>query len=350
VKAAQVVALSEPLEIVDVPDPEPGPRDVVLRVHAEGICRSDWHLWVGDFVWLGASMALPRILGHELAGEVVAVGSDVATLAVGDRAMATFHLGCGHCRHCATGHTNICENLHALGNTVDGGYAEYVRVLNADLNCVQLPEAVDAVSAAAIGCRYMTAFSGVTRRGQMQPGEWVLVNGVGGVGLSAVQIAATLGGQVIAVDVDDAKLGQAMAEGAVATINARTTDVPQAVKEMTSGGADLSIDALGITETAVSSIMSLRKDGRHVQLGVTTQAERGLVPIPLDLLVVTELSIIGSHGNPVTDLRRLLTLVERGVLDPKKLVTRKLALEEAGGVLASMGQYGTAGFNVITSF
>lgn len=126
----------------------------------------------------------------------------------------------------------------------------------------------------------MTAFSGVGRRGRVQPGEWVVVNGTGGVGLSAVQIASCMGGQVIAVDVDDAKLQRATEQGAVATINAREANVPEAVRELTGDGADVSVDALGIAETAVSSILSLRKGGRHVQLGVTTDKERGMVSVP----------------------------------------------------------------------
>jgi propanol-preferring alcohol dehydrogenase len=345
-KAAQVVALREPLEITEVSDPEPGPSDIIIKTEAEGICRSDWHLWQADLSW---GIDVPRILGHEFAGTVVEAGRDVQTFKAGDRAMPTFHIGCAHCRYCRAGYTNICENFNALGNTIDGGYAEYVRVPRADFNCVHLPDAIDAVTAAAIGCRYMTAFSGVERRGRLQAGEWMVVHGVGGVGLSAVQIGNCLGARVIAVDIDDDKLKYATDQGATVAINSRRENVPQTVRALTGSGADLSIDALGSTETANNSLRSLRKAGRHVQLGVISQTGNE-VPLPLNDLVITELEILGSHGNPITQLPRLLALVEMGTLKPKELVSQEVALEEANGVLEAMGSFKTTGFNVITAF
>jgi D-arabinose 1-dehydrogenase-like Zn-dependent alcohol dehydrogenase len=348
-KAAVMVAQREPLEIREMPDPTPGPHDAVVRVEAEGICRSDWHAWMGDWSWIGFSPQLPIIPGHELGGVVEAVGSEVRSVQVGDRVTVPFHEGCGRCTYCLGGRPNLCDNPQVLGFSHDGGYAQFVRVPNAEFNCIKLPEGVESRVAAAIGCRYMTGYHAVTRQGQIRPGQWVAVHGAGGVGLSAIQVANAAGAQVIAVDIDDAKLQKAMEEGAIATLNARTEDVPAAIKEITRGGAHVSIDALGISDTVTNSILCLRKGGRHVQVGLTTQNEHGMVALPVDAMVVMELEFVGSLGNPHPDYAGLLALVERGKLQPQSLITRDVALEEASDVLRSMTDFKTVGFNVITA-
>ncbi|ADU51828.1 Alcohol dehydrogenase zinc-binding domain protein [Thermaerobacter marianensis DSM 12885] len=348
--AAQIVAFQQPLRVERVPDPTPGPADAVIRVAAEGICRSDWHAWMGDWSWIGLSPALPIIPGHEFSGTVEAVGREVRRLRPGDRVTVPFHEACGHCSYCLGGVPNLCDAVQIYGITQNGGYAEYVLVRNADFNCIKLPDAVDFLTAAAIGCRYMTAFHGVTKQGDVRPGQWVVVHGCGGVGLSAVQIAAAMGAQVIAVDVSEQKLAKARDEGAVATVDARHENVPQAVKDLTRGGADVSIDALGIRDTVRNSVLCLRKGGRHVQIGLTTSQERGEVELPVDVIVAQELQIYGSLGNPHPDYRALLALVERGVLKPASLVSRTVRLEEASDVLHQMTEFGTLGFHVITEF
>ena len=349
-RAAVMVAHRQPLEVKEVPDPAPGPRDAVIRMQAEGICRSDWHAWMGDWTWVGFSPPPPIIPGHEMGGVVEAVGSEVRQIQVGDRVTVPFHEGCGHCPHCLSGFSNRCDNIQVPGFTHDGGYAELARIPNADFNLIKLPEAVDAITAAAIGCRYMTAYHGVTMQGQVQPGQWVAVHGAGGVGLSAVQIASAVGAQVVAVDIDGAKLEKAQEEGAVAAVNALDANVPEAVKEITKGGAHVSIDALGIRDTALNSVLSLRKGGRHVQIGLTTQNEQGMVALPIDVIVLMELQIVGSLGNPHSQYPGLLALVERGKVQPKSLVTREVALDEASDILQSMSDFKTVGFNVITRF
>lgn len=348
-KAAQLVEHRKPLEIKNVTDPTPGPHDVILRIEACGVCRSDWHAWMGDWSWIGLSPELPVIPGHEFGGVVEAVGSAIQRFRPGDRVTVPFHEGCSHCSYCLNGASNRCENLHIFGFSYDGGYAQYVRVPNADFNMVRLPDEVDFVTAAAIGCRYMTGYHGVIR-GNTQPGQWVAIHGIGGVGLSAVQVANAIGTQVIAVDVDDAKLEKAMKEGAVAVVNARKDNVPEAIQEITKGGSHVSIDALGIGETVLNSILSLRKGGRHVQIGLTTREEGGMVALPIDAITAMELEVVGSLGNPRFQYDGLLTLVAQGKLNPKSLVSEHISLNDVNRVLNNMTNFNTLGFSVITKF
>jgi alcohol dehydrogenase, propanol-preferring len=350
VKASRLVEKRAPLELIEVPDPTPGVGEVVVEVEAEGICRTDWHVWNGDWGWVGMEPELPLTLGHEFGGSVVAVGEGVSDVRLGDRVTTPFHESCGRCRYCLIGRSNLCDELQFIGLTHDGGYARFAVIRNADFNCIHLPDAVDSLSAAAIGCRYMTAFHAVTKQGRFTAGQWVVVHGAGGVGLSAVQIASALGGRVIAVDLTEVKLEKAAAEGALHTVNAATADVVEAVRELTGGGADLAIGGIGAEPLIQSAVLSLRKGGRLVQVGLTSQAEQGYVRLPIDHMIEAEIEVVGSVGNPHVDYPQLLGLVELGVLRPASIVGETLALEGAGRVLAAMDRYETLGFSVITEF
>lgn len=348
-KAARIIEFNKPLVIEEVPDPTPGPEDVVIRVEATGICRSDWHLWQGDFSWLGMSPELPRIPGHEFGGEIVEVGENIKNFKIGDKVTAPFHSGCGHCDYCSSARSNLCENIFLYGTIADGSYSEYLLIENADFNLVRLPENIDTLTAAAIGCRFMTGYHGVVRS-NVQPGEWLAVQGAGGVGLSAIQTARALGAQVIAVDIDDEKLEIAKDEGADAVVNASNENVPEAIQEITKGGAHVGIDALGVKDTILNSIHSLRKGGRHVQIGLTGAAESGQVEIPIDLVTITEIEIVGSLGNPHSDYPNLLSLISSGRVNPKSLLEKEVSLDEVNNVFNKMSNFETKGLNVITSF
>ncbi|MDQ0191478.1 zinc-dependent alcohol dehydrogenase family protein [Alicyclobacillus cycloheptanicus] len=348
-KAARILEFRKPLVIDNVPDPTPGPQDAVVRVHAAGICRSDWHSWNADFSWLGVTPELPIIPGHEFGGEVVSVGKEVKNFKPGDRITAPFHNSCGHCSYCQTGRSNLCDEMSLYGASYDGCYAEYVLVKNADINLISLPESIDAVTAAAIGCRFMTGFHGVMR-GNVKPGEWIAIQGAGGVGLSAIQTARAVGAQVIAVDIDDEKLEKAKQEGAVAVVNARNNNVPEAIKDITKGGAHVGIDALGIKTTILNSVLGLRKGGRHVQIGLTAAAESGMVALPIDAMTFQEIEFMGSLGNPHSSYAGLLSLVAEGRLNPKSLVESEVELTEVNNIFDKMTRFETRGFNVITSF
>ena len=210
-------AFAEPLRVEDVPDPEPAPDGVVVRVRATGVCRSDWHGWMGH----DPAIELPHVPGHELAGEVAAAGPQVRGFAVGDRVTVPFCCGCGRCEPCRGGHTQICDRDFQPGFTAWGSFAELVALPRADLNLVRLPDALGYVEAASLGCRFMTAFAAVTEHGRVSAGDWVAVHGCGGVGLSALMVATALGAAVVAVDVDDETL--ALARSAPPT---RSTPAP----------------------------------------------------------------------------------------------------------------------------
>lgn len=352
-RTAQITAYRQPLRIVDVPVAPPGPDGAVIRVEASGVCRSDWHFWNHDLEWLGFELPLPANTGHEVGGVVEEVGRDVRTTKVGDRVTIPFHESDGTCPECRAGYPNLCDHVIVGGFQRVGGWSQYVTVTAADLNCIRLPDEVDSLSAAALGCRYMTAYRAVVDRGNVRPGEWLAVQGCGGVGLSAVQIAAAAGALVVAIDVDERKLAKAHEEGALVTINARglaPEQVGQAVKDATGGGVQVSIDALGRAFTFHQSLHSLRKRGRHVQVGVTSQEERGQIALPADLLVMMEWDVVGSLGNPHPRYAELLELVARKKLNPAGLVTREISLSEVNDTLDRMTRFDTVGFEVITRF
>lgn len=351
--AAVMTGFKQPLEIQKVSIPELDPEDALVKVVASGICRSDWHLWQNDWKWI--DMPLPTVLGHEIGAEVVAVGSAVKSVKVGQRVTIPFNLACGHCPYCHSGSQNLCDNLMVpLFVPGGGGWGEYARVPTADLNCIPLPDAVDGLSAAALGCRYMTAWRAVRDRAEIRAGEYCTVVGCGGVGLAAVEIATALGAIVIALDIDDAKLAEAKKNGAMHTISVKglsPEETGQKVKEVTGGiGSHVSIDALGGTKTALPAVRSLRKGGRFIQVGLTGAEDNGHVTFPADDIVNAEISVIGSLGNPHSTFPELLNLVAAKRLKPSALVSRTVNVNETNSVLEEMGNFGTSGYVLITSF
>ena len=350
-KAAVFEAVNKPFVVHNNwPDPKCGPQDAIVRVEANGICRSDWHIWVGDWTWIGFQLELPRVIGHEFCGVVEEVGAQVTRFKKGDRVVCPFNFGCGSCEYCLSGHQNVCANFEAAGFNYSGGYGRLAQIPRANLNLVSLPESISFVAAASMGCRFMTSFHGVVDQAQVHAGEWVAVHGCGGIGLAAVHIASALGANVIAIDINEQKLAMAKELGATHTVNASKEDAPTAVQRMTSGGAHVSIDALGEATTCRNSIMSLRTRGRHLQIGLTTQKEKGEVPFPVDLMVLKEITVVGTLGMQPQRYPVMLRMVESEKLNPGKLVSRTVKLEEAGDVLASMSQYGTLGATVVNQW
>ncbi|MGE5294418.1 MAG: alcohol dehydrogenase catalytic domain-containing protein, partial [Solirubrobacterales bacterium] len=265
-KAVVFEKFGGPLRIAQVADPAPAEDGVVIRVAASGICRSDWHGWLGHDPDI---TTLPHVPGHELAGVVEEVGRDVARWKRGDRVTLPFVCGCGTCPQCRSGNHQICDHQFQPGFTAWGSFAQYVAIQYADANLVRLPDEIDFVTAASLGCRFSTSFRAIVSQGRVMPGQWVAVHGCGGVGLSAIMIARALEARVIAVDIDPDVLDLAKKLGAVAAINAReNADVARAICEITGCGADVSIDALGSAATCGNSILCLRKHGRHVQVGL----------------------------------------------------------------------------------
>jgi D-arabinose 1-dehydrogenase-like Zn-dependent alcohol dehydrogenase len=349
-RAAVMEGVRQPLVVKEMPDPAPPPNGALVRVEANGICRTDWHLWTGDWTWVGIALPMPHVLGHEFCGVVEEVGPEVQRVRKGDRVLVPFSSGDGTCEWCRSGHQNVCDSLLTPGVAYWGGYGRYSAVPFADVNLVPLPEAVGFVDAASMGCRYMTAFHGLVDQAQVRPGEWLAVHGCGGVGLSAVQIGTALGASVIAVDVDARKLDAARAEGAIATVDAAKDDPAAAIMQLTGGGAHVSVDALGIAATCRASVMSLRKRGRHLQIGLTSAAEKGEIALPIDIMVLKELSVVGTLGMQAPRYPAMLQMVEAGRLRPGALVHERIGLENAGGVLESMDRFGTLGVTVIDRY
>jgi alcohol dehydrogenase len=341
-KAAVMRAFAEPLRIETVPDPAPDANGVVVAVRATGVCRSDWHGWMGH----DPAIVLPHVPGHELAGVVAAAGPQVRGFRVGDRVTVPFCCGCGRCEPCRHGHTQICDADFQPGFTAWGSFAELVALPRADLNVVRLPDALGFVEAASLGCRFMTAFAALTEHGRVAAGDWVAVHGCGGVGLSAVMIGAALGAAVVAVDVDPETLELARSLGAAETVDARAGDAAETIVDLTGGGAHVSLDALGSAATCRGSILSLRKRGRHVQVGLLLDDERE-VALPMDRVIAYELELRGVHGMAVGRYDALLRLIASGAVDPARLIGRTIGLDEAGAELASMGSFAQRGVTVI---
>jgi len=342
VRALVFDSFSGPLEVREVPAPEPRPGGVIVQVAASGICRSDWHAWQGH----DPDVVLPHVPGHELAGTVAALGEGVRRWAVGDRVTTPFVNACGSCPQCAAGDQQVCVRQTQPGFTHWGSLAELVALDAADVNLVAVPEELDLATAAALGCRYATAFRAVVHVARVRAGEWVAVHGCGGVGLSAVQIAAAAGARVIAVDVAPGALELARALGAEHTLDG-APDVPAAISELTGGGAHVSLDALGAAQTCENSINSLRPRGRHVQVGLLPP-QQGRPEVPMERVIGRELQVLGSHGMPAHAYPEMLGLIAAGRLDPRPLITRRLALDDAGAALADVGRQ--PGIAVVTSF
>lgn len=345
VRAAAIVEYREPLEVAQYADPVTPDRGVVLRVVATGICHSDWHSWMGHEDLPG----LPHVPGHEVVGEVASVGPGVSKWTVGDMVTVPFSVGCGQCQSCRDGFLNTCDRAFTPGFTAWGTWAEYVAIDHADLNLVRLPDTLDPVDAVALGCRFITAFRSVVDRGRIQEGQWLAVHGCGGVGLSAVMIGSALGARVIAIDIDPASLALATTLGAELAVDARNEDFISHIDDVTGGGAHVSVEAVGRTETVLHSLASLRKHGRHVQVGLLL-AEHGEPAIPMEPLIMGEREILGVRGMPATDYGRVFELLESGAVDPSRLVTGTVSLDEASDVLEAMGDFQGVGVTVIDRF
>ncbi|MEM8775497.1 MAG: zinc-dependent alcohol dehydrogenase family protein [Pseudomonadota bacterium] len=333
-------------KLTTLPDPSPEPDGVVLKVEATGVCRSDWHGWKGH----DPDITLPHVPGHELAGTIVACGSDVGLWKVGQRVTVPFVSGCGVCPQCHTGHQQVCDDQFQPGFTHWGSFAEYVSIQRADLNLVTLPETMDFATAASLGCRFATAFRAVVDQGKACAGQWVAVHGCGGVGLSAIMIANALGARVAAVDVADDKLGLARTCGAEVLINANeVADVVDAVKDATGGGVHVSLDALGHAQTSYNSVANLRKRGKHIQVGLLL-AEESDTPLPMAQVIANELEIYGSHGMQAHRYTDMMGMITSGQLSPEKLIGAHLTLEQSIAALTNMDRFETTGVGIITQF
>ncbi len=345
-RAAYYEAFEGPVTIADLPDPKPPDGGVVIKVEATGLCLSDWHGWKGH----DPDITLPHVPGHELAGVIQSVGPGVTHWRPGDRVTLPFVCGCGGCPQCLSGNHQVCDHQFQPGFTGWGSFAEYVAIAYADVNLVRLPEGMDFVTAASLGCRFVTAFRAIAVQGRVTAGQWVVVFGCGGVGLSAIMIANALGAQVVAVDIMDNKLDLARSVGAAQTVNARSVgNVVQTVRDLSGGGAHVTVDALGSPQTCFDAIASLRKRGKHIQVGILDTEHRH-PRVPMDRVIAHELEILGSHGIQAFEYNRLLDMIAAGKLHPEKLIGRTVGLAEGIAQLTVMDRFDQPGVTVINRF
>ena len=328
-----------PLEIKDIPVPTATNDGVVIKVEATGLCRSDWHAWMGH----DSDIVLPHVPGHEFAGVISEIGKQVTKFKVGDRVTVPFVCGCGKCQYCLRGDAQVCPTQTQPGFTGFGSFAEYVAIDNADFNLINIPSEVSFATAAALGCRFATAYRGLIKRAKIMAGEKVVIYGCGGVGLSAVMIAKAQGAIVFAADINDGALEVAASLGAQ-TINSRTTDPVTFLQNL--GGADVAVDALGSEATAGASVLSLARGGRHLQLGLLLTPS-GLTAMPMARVIAWELTLLGSHGMAARDYPEMLALVASGALNPSLLVKREVGIEEGAIALADLDSQGAAGITII---
>jgi alcohol dehydrogenase len=329
-----------PLRVREVPDPVPPTGGVVVRVMATGLCRSDWHAWAGH-----EEVALPHVPGHELAGVISAVGPGVRNWSAGDRVTVPFTCGCGQCEWCRSGNAQVCPAQEQPGFTHWGSFAQYVALYAADANLVAIPLAISYEAAAALGCRFATAYRALADRARLTAGEWVTVIGAGGVGLSTVMIATAFGANVIAVDRNAAALEAARALGARHVLLSGDR-IPERVHEITGGGSHVAIDAIGSEQACAESIMSLRRRGRHVQVGLLPPVT-GHPRLPMARVIAWELELLGSHGMAAAGYPAMLALIGSGDLRPQRLIERIVSLDEAADLLPRVEHAQPAGMTMI---
>ena len=336
-RAVAFDAFGEHLYIKQVEVPVARPHGVVIKVAATGLCRSDWHGWQGHDSDI---TELPHIPGHEFAGTIHEVGANVTNGKIGDRVTVPFVCGCGECVDCLAGNAQVCKFQWQPGFNGPGSYAEYVRIPHADFNLVSIPENISFESAASLGCRFATSYRGIVQVAKVQPGEWVAVFGCGGVGLAAVMIAKSRGARVIGVDTSHAARDRAKLAGAELVLDSVHDDVVAVTRKLTEVGVDVTVDALGSIKTAKLAVESLRRLGRHVQIGLLPPAQIGdHASIPMHLVIGRELQILGSHGMSAATYPDMLADISSGLLRPDSLIERSISLEEVPEAMQNLGSH-----------
>ncbi len=315
-----------PLTIEDVEVPQIGHGEVLVKTAACGVCATDLHYMHGTPTF----KAPPLILGHEVSGVVDKVSTDVTRLAVGDRVIIPAVLSCGECRSCMEGRDNICEKMTMLGNHVDGGFAEYLKVTARAP--FKIPEGLPTVESAIISDAVSTPFHAIKNRGQVSAGDYVAIFGCGGVGINAVQIAAAFGGTVIAVDVDDNKLALAKQMGAAVTLDSKDANVAKKIREITQGGVDVAFELVGKPEVLELAFNSVRTGGKLVSVGYSEQSWN----LRMNRVMFREISILGSLGSRLAEYPRIIEMARQGRLKLSPVISKRLPLESINEALGNL--------------
>jgi propanol-preferring alcohol dehydrogenase len=332
-KAVRLVEIGQPLEMQEIPMPAVGDQDVLVRIKAAGICHSDVHYRAGT----SPTGPLPITLGHEVAGIVEQVGNQVTKIKPGDRVCLHYLVTCGGCKYCVRGHEQFCRKGRMIGKHRDGGYAEFIAIPARGV--VPLPDAISLEHGAVLMCSSATSLHAL-RKGRMQPGERVAVFGVGGLGMSAIQIARAFGAlEVYAVDINPAKLAVAENYGAI-PVNATEGNPVSRIRTLTEGyGVDVSLELIGLPLTTRQAVLSLAPFGRAVLAGITDQ------PTEFNSyweIIGHEVEIIGCSDHLLQEFPLLLELVRRGELDLSRVVARTIPLDAGAinGVLDELEAFG----------
>lgn len=311
---------SQPLKIEEVKKPKPGPKEIIVKVIACGVCHTDLH-YIDSGV--PTFKPPPLILGHEASGIVDEVGEDVTHFKGGEKVLLPAVLSCGECEFCRTGRENICEKMIMFGNNIDGSYAEYVKAPAKD--AILLPNEIPIEEGAIIADAITTPYHAVVNKGKVKPGDKVVVFGCGGVGLNVIQIASAFGANCIAVDIVDEKLEYAQNLGATEVINSNKTErVDKAIRKLTNGGADVVFEVIGNPKTMEQAFACLRAGGKLVVVGYSDKN----MNLNLGRIMYREMEITGSLGCRPVDYPRVIELVRRNKIKIKELVTKKFKLEE----------------------
>lgn len=330
-RAAVFYGPNMPLRVEDVPEPEVGAGEILVKVAACGLCHTDLH-----YIDHGVATVKqpPLILGHEATGVVALAGPGVSTLKEGDRVLLPAILTCGQCAACRSGRENICQRMKMFGNDVDGAYAEYVKAPAKDVFI--LPDEIPLVDGCIIADAVTTPYHAVKNRAEVRPGDNVVVYGCGGVGLNVVQFANLAGGVVIAVDISEEKLEWARRLGASVTLNARQVEggVARAVRRLTGGGADVAIEAIGNPSTMQDAFGTLHPGGRLVVVGYSDHE----VTFIAGRIMYREMEIRGSLGCRPVDYPRVIELARTGRIQVSPLVTGRFPLTEINAGLDALRQ------------
>lgn len=364
-RAAVLREIQRGLEVEEIPTPRPHAGEVLVRTSACGLCHSDLHVMSGAIAF-----PLPCVLGHEVAGQIVELGpgNDHTGLAVGQRVAGAFLMPCGQCPACARGRDDLCGPFFELNRLQGTLYDGQTRLFDTDGNpiamysmgglaeyCVipstavaPLPETIDPVAGAVLGCAAMTAYGAVRRGADLRHGESVAVVATGGVGSNIIQLSRAFGArQVIAIDVADDKLEAARALGATDVVNSATQEVRESVLALTDGrGVDVAFEALGLPQTWTSALDALSDGGRMVPIGLGAGVQSAAVEI--NRTVRRGQSIIGSYGARTRqDLPEVVRLAASGVIRYKEIVTRRFALEDVAQGYALLEQGAVQGRSVV---
>lgn len=317
-KAVRMVEPGKPLELQHIPIPSAGEEDVLVRVRAAGICHSDAHYRAGR----SGMGRLPLTLGHEVAGEVEWVGAKVMNVKAGDRVCLHYNISCDDCDYCKAGKEQFCTTVKMIGHHIDGGYAEYIAI--SARNAIPLPQEISFAEGATLMCASATALHAL-RRGRVRDGETVAVFGVGGLGMSAIQLAKALGAvEVYAVDIKQDKLELASEYGAI-PVDASRSDAVEEIRKSTRGrGVDVALEMIGLPVTMRQTIESLGVLGRAVIVGL------GQAPLeihPYQTLIGFEAEVIGSNDHLLQELPMLIDMARRKVLDTSRVVSQRIPLD-----------------------